>query len=278
MYIDSVLRMLPDDIRQWMSDFTNIDELCEIRIRVNKPIVFKFFNKTIPGRVIVANDIKRMLLVATNNSTYAYENTIKEGFLTIPGGHRIGLGGQVVVEDDAVKTFVNITFMCIRIAREVKDVARELLSRFDSSNVKNTLIVGPPGSGKTTLLRDYIRLLSDECNKSIVLIDERKEIAACVNGVATLDVGKNTDVLDGCPKKYGILMALRTMSPDIIAFDEIGGEKEYSSVFECIKLGCVCICTKHGVYEDDLKSEDYRGFKRIVYLNGKGGIFICLDV
>lgn len=220
----------------------------EIRIRIGQPMELRCKAKSLwlPDK-ITPDDIEEMLTFISRYSIYAYEEEIRQGFLTIEGGNRIGFAGQVRMEEGQVSCMTNIRFLNIRIAREQKGCARELLPLlYEEEELQNTLLISKPGIGKTTYLRDCIRLISDGDGKKVCVIDERSEIAACHLGIPQNDVGKRTDVLDGCPKQEGMRMALRSMSPEVIAVDELGGEEDAFAVQQMVLCGCKILGTMHG--------------------------------
>ncbi|MDO5403842.1 MAG: stage III sporulation protein AA, partial [Eubacteriales bacterium] len=155
-----------------------------------------------------------------------------------------------------------ITYLCIRVAHEVYGCADSVMDFvYGNNRLEHTLIVSPPAYGKTTLLRDLVRQLSNGCvlsdgtimdGKNVCIIDERSELAACFKGVPQNDVGVRTDVLDNCPKSEGMLMAVRALSPQVIAVDEIGGIKDVEAVMYCIHCGCTVFGTVHGWNEKEL--------------------------
>lgn len=232
----------------------------EIRLRINRPlqlywggscflvdeqgILTKDINRSYR---VNEDDLKRTLASISENSYYAYEEDIKRGFITIPGGHRVGLAGQVVCREHDIKTLKDISSLCFRIAREQKGCARQLLPHIkEEFEVLNTLIISPPRCGKTTILRDLARLLAQgHDGQNIVIVDERSEIAGCYGGIPQLDVGIYTDVLDSCPKAVGMMMALRSLSPQIIITDEIGTAADLQAVQECLNAGVHVISSFH---------------------------------
>lgn len=249
-------------------DFLGIQE---IRMRVQAPLFIIYhgieYAVTEQGKLtkeiekayrITKQDIKEALELISSYSMYAYEEELRQGYITIIGGHRIGMAGKIIMNDRNIKTMRYISFLNIRLSHEVKGCATELLPHLvDGKNgIHHTLILSPPRCGKTTLLRDIIRQLSngsDEWNGVTVgVVDERSEIGACYLGEPQNDLGMRTDVLDGCPKAQGMMMLIRTMSPQVIAVDEIGSKEELEAMEYAVNCGCRLIATVHGNSFQDL--------------------------
>ena len=196
--------------------------------------------------------IEAMLSKLVNHSLYAYDSEIKNGYITIAGGHRIGLAGRVTVEDGRIKTIKHISSLSFRVARQVLGAADAIFPVIAGDGVHNTIIVSPPGCGKTTLLRDVVRQLSLS-GRNVAVIDERSEIGGCHMGVAQNDLGPRTDVLDAAPKAAGMFLALRALSPQVIAVDEIGGGEDAAAIENMAGCGVAVICTLHGRNIADLQ-------------------------
>lgn len=262
--IKSLLNKTPNNI---------FDGLEEIRIRTEKPLVLKVGDKDFTltprgelsknldqGYIISEEDIFRTIASISDNSLYAFEEEIRRGFITIPGGHRVGLAGQVLIEKYDVKTIKDFSSICIRIAREKKGCSEGLLRKVCNKKgvVNNTLIISPPRCGKTTMLRDLARLLSNGspyCNPhNVVIVDERSELAGSYRGIPQLDVGVRTDVLDSCPKALGMIMAIRSLSPQVVVTDEIGRKEDVEAIQECINAGVAVICTIHAKNIQELEA------------------------
>lgn len=209
---------------------------------------------------VTEKDLREMQNYISNYSLYAYKEELKNGFITIEGGHRIGVAGAVINKDGKVSGISHLTFFNIRVAHEKKGCAKSVLGYLrQEETIYNTLLVSAPGAGKTTLLRDCIRSLSyGECGMAgnkIAVVDERSELAASFHGIPQNDVGPRTDVLDGCNKPEGIMMLLRTMSPQIIAVDELGGEADFYAVEQAAYCGCRILGTIHAGSIADLKEK-----------------------
>lgn len=207
-----------------------------------------------PGR----EDTHRLLDQITNHSLYTMEEELRRGFITIPGGHRIGLAGRTVLSGGKVEHIRDISGFNMRIAREVKGIADAVLPHlldFRHRSVKHTLILSPPQQGKTTLLRDLARQISTGTwghpeakwpGMKVGIIDERSEIAGSQRGVPSFDVGPRTDIMDACPKAEGIMMMIRSMSPEVIIVDEIGRAEDGEALAEALHAGVKVIATAHG--------------------------------
>lgn len=290
--ITRLLNLLPKNKLIWLE---------ELRIRLARPMMLVIkdedFMINLQGKftqnvrdevyIVTKEDISKILQFISQSSIYAIEEELKNGFITLRGGHRVGITGKAVIENGSIRTLTNISGLNIRIAREVKNVADKVLPFIINSRggVYNTLIISPPKAGKTTLLRDIIRQLSDGIKKfglkglNIGLVDERSEVACCYNGIPQNDVGIRTDVLDGCPKAQGIIMLLRTMSPDVIATDEIGRQEDVVALTEAINAGVSIIATAHGASLEEVKKRPIlekliknRFFKRYLVLGFSKGV------
>lgn len=273
-----------------------LKSLIEIRIRINRPIIFVFsygemFLNSSGGLTkdrdraynISSEDILYTIENVSHCSLYAYEDEIKNGYITIKGGHRVGLAGQVIISEGMVKGLKNISFINIRMANQIKGCSDVVLPYIIKDGaLLNTLIISPPGCGKTTLLRDIVRVISDGnkyCQgQNVGVVDERSEIAACYMGVPQNDVGIRTDILDGCPKSSGMMILLRSMNPRIIAVDEIGGREDINAIMYSIHCGCRIIATIHGDSIDDIRQRPIvrdmvfqKVFQRYIVLNNISG-------
>lgn len=204
--------------------------------------------------VVSADDTRKTLSLVSQGSVYALEEEFRNGYVTIPGGHRVGLSGRALLDSGRLRTITHVAGLSFRLSREVKGAARPVLSRIldRAGRPKSALIISPPGCGKTTFLRDLVRLLSDGSPEMgfkgfrVGLVDERSEVAACYEGVPQRDVGLRTDVLDACPKAEGAFLLLRAMSPEIIAADEIGRPEDTAALNEAASAGVAVLATAHG--------------------------------
>lgn len=202
-------------------------------------------------------EVNRIFASICRSSLYAYKEDIKNGFITLKGGHRVGIAGKML-PDGAV---YDVSSLNIRIARQVKGCSKNVLKHIikNSHEIYSTLIISPPACGKTTVIRDIARVLGTGSNYpefkgvSVGIIDERSEIAACYNGMPSNDVGKMTDVYDACPKEKGIMMMIRCMAPEVIITDEIGGTGDALAVESAMNAGVKIIATAHGRRLSDMK-------------------------
>lgn len=271
---------------EWREVFSKIHQISEIRMRVNQPVLIylngrehylssegKITGTEMNSKVIREDEIRDFIAYWCGNSRYAYEEQLKQGFLTLKNGHRVGICGEIVLDEkQKITTLKYISSLNIRLAHQVKGCSLPILPYlYEGDRVKNILILSAPAAGKTTLLRDLVRIISEgnylEKGKSVSLIDERKEIAACYQGVPQLEVGKRTDIMDGCPKQYGMQMVLRSMSPEVIAVDELGGKQEWEFLQEIARCGTGILATVHAdSYEEwRKKHRERKGNKEEIF-------------
>ncbi|HBY19944.1 MAG TPA: stage III sporulation protein AA [Clostridiales bacterium] len=271
--------------------------LQEIRLRAYKPVIIYIDNEEFflsvygeitkditSAMVTMPKDIADTLELMSEYSLYSYEEEIRNGYITIKGGHRVGVVGKAVIENNKIKTLKNISGLNIRISHQMVGCADKILMYIlNGCSIYNTLIVSPPKCGKTTILRDVARQISDGRERfkglNVSIVDERSEIAACFNGMSQNDVGTRTDVLDGCPKVCGMRILLRAMSPDVVIVDEIGGEEDAGAIRDILNAGIKVVCSLHAADLEDIKNKKYvadlineKAFEKIVFLSNKRGI------
>lgn len=238
------------------------DTLEEIRLRVERPIVLKFKdNDKVIKYNVTTEDILSTLQILCENSIYTYQGQIAEGFITVKGGHRVGISGSCAIENGKVINIKYIYSLNFRIARQVigssNSVLRHILN-LESNSIYNTLIVSAPGTGKTTILRDIIRQLATGIKEikflaiNVGVVDERGEIAAMYKGIPQNDIGIKTDIMENVSKNIGIRMLIRSMAPKVIVADEIGKREDIEAIHYAVCSGCKGIFTAHGSTFEDI--------------------------
>ncbi|WP_033844167.1 stage III sporulation protein AA [Geobacillus sp. FSL W8-0032] len=251
--MEAVWGMLPKPIAALLQEsLVGPHEVEEIRIRISRPleVIARGKARLLPYEVTKEDGV-HLLNKLSHYSMYAVEEELKRGFITIEGGHRVGLAGKVITEGGKVKAIRDVSSFNIRIAKEQVGIAEPLLPYvYDGRRFRHTMIIGSPQTGKTTLLRDAARLISSGTNRmaaqKVAIVDERSEIAGCVKGVPQFSFGPRLDVLDACPKAEGMMMMIRSMSPDVIIVDEIGREEDSEAVLEAANAGVSVWTTVHG--------------------------------
>lgn len=242
--------VLPEEYRNELTgeQFLDVDE---IRLRVGQPLVCsgKGIEREI-WPILSQRHLENVVQTACRQSVYAHTESIRKGYLTIAGGHRIGICGAGVVRDGQVSALKTPSSLNIRIARSCPGCANDLAKYHNGS----ILILGPPGCGKTTLLRDYIRTLSDQRRYTVSVADERGELSAMVDGVPQMEIGRRTDILTGIPKQEAVMMLLRTMNPDWIALDEITAPEDVQAIAYASYCGVRLAATAHGSGVSDLRN------------------------
>ena len=266
--ISELLSYFPNNVGNLIRNTINkneriLDELQEIRIRCDRPIILKLRNFEIVIEYKVnESEILSILERLCNNSIYAYKNQICEGFITVKGGHRVGITGTAVIDNGKIINIKYITSLDFRIAREVLGGSLKILDKIldvKNNEVNNTLIVSPPGKGKTTMLRDIIRNISNGIpninfrGKTCGVVDERGEIAAMYHGVPQNDIGIRTDVIENVSKAKGMKMLIRSMAPEVIACDEVGSKEDIEAIKEATISGVKGIFTMHGKNLEEIK-------------------------
>ncbi len=282
--MDKLLYMFPERIQKKLMDLPlelrkNIQE---IRLRVNFPIEINigYKYKWLDGLNFNKYDAEYLLNQISQHSLYRLENELKQGFITISGGHRIGITGTTVLEENKIKTIKHISSFNVRIARAKVGIAKPFLSYVYNESFLNTMIVGVPQTGKTTLLRDFAREIGSDNSitraSKVGIVDERSEICGSHNGIAQHSLGDRFDFIDACPKAEGMMILIRSMSPEVIFVDEIGSEKDAIAIEEATHAGVKIFCTVHGKDLSDIRKRpnvksliDHKVFERYIIMNNR---------
>ena len=259
---EEIARLFPAHIRQaLLKAHFDMNQVYEIRLRVNAPLILiykgkeyfltkegNFSGEETKGCFVKAEDLKETMEYVSGYSMYAFEDEIRQGFITIQGGHRVGIAGKTVLEGDRIKSVKYISYINLRLSHQIKGCASPILPYIiKNGRICHTLIISPPRCGKTTLLRDLIRQVSSGSSYmpgvSVGVVDERSEIGGSYQGIPQNDLGIRTDVLDCCPKAEGMMMLIRSMSPEVVAVDELGDYEDIHAIESVIHCGCKLFAT-----------------------------------
>ena len=283
-----IVNYMPLMIRRYLFNI-NLNEAYEIRMRTGKPLMIFFpdgcyylsahgvLTQQIEGAIRVTSaHIEEALEIAAKSSVYSVEEEIKDGFITLSNGNRLGICGSAVVKDGKVTFIKDVSSLNYRIANQIYNACDKVIDKIiKNGTIRNTIIISPPGAGKTTMLRDIIRNVSDG-GFNVSVIDERREIAAMHGGKSAFDMGMFTDVLSGIPKADGMLTALRSMSPDVIAVDEIGRQCDCDAIGKIINCGVKVLTTIHGYDEAQICERNeirniLKFFETVIVLSKRNG-------
>ncbi|WMT81552.1 stage III sporulation protein AA [Terrisporobacter mayombei] len=296
---DEIINSLSLNLRNKIKTIQG-ENIEEIRLRINKPLIINgnqkdyFYNEKYnkldrnmdKAYIVTKEDVDQTFQIICKYSIHSFMDDIKKGFVTLRGGHRVGIVGKAIVENGKVENIKHISSLNIRISKEVKSCSDKVMDHIikGPTKINNTIIISPPQCGKTTLLRDIVRNLSNGTEKynfkgvNVALIDERNEIAGSYLGIPQMDVGIRTDIIETCPKDVGIMMVLRSMSPNVIITDEIGTEKDIKALYTALNGGVGLITTVHGDSIEDIRNRkelnnllDEELFKKVILLSAKRG-------
>ena len=305
MRAEEILMLFPEGSRdRWREVAKMARRLQEIRLRACLPLSILVDNREyfvdrqgqivdIPGEAArpLPEELENLLGHLCKYSIYAFADEIRQGFLTVQGGHRVGLAGQVILDGEGrIKNMKYIRYLNIRIAHQIRGAADALMPcLYEDGQVMSTLLISPPGGGKTTMLRDIIRQVSDGTvygrGINVSVVDERSEIAGSYLGVSQNDVGIRTDVLDGCPKVEGMMRLIRSMAPRVLAVDEVGSLADAQALQMAGGCGCKLLATIHGGSMEEVRRKDYMRyimeqglFERYVMLDRRQGAWRSVEI
>ncbi|MEK4028842.1 stage III sporulation protein AA [Pseudobacillus sp. FSL P4-0506] len=292
--METVYAYLPQTLKETINAMPSElkGKIEEIRVRIGKPLEIIAGRPFHLSHIVTLEEGQALVNKLSQHSFYAFDEELRCGYLTIEGGHRVGLAGKVILEEGKVKALRYLSSFNLRIAREKPGVCHPLIPWLFDGKWKNTLIIGAPQTGKTTLLRDLAKTAATGMEQrniapvKVGIVDERSEIAGCVKGIPQLDIGLRTDILDACPKAEGMMMMIRSMSPDVLVADEIGRAEDGQAVAEAINAGIRLIATVHGSsYAEVIRRPIVKAmiesgtFERFIELSSEKGVrsFKVLD-
>lgn len=269
---EEILRLFAGNIRKILElSGLDFEKMQEIRLRVDQPLILIYEGKEVfldprgrrlneSSRAVIVHqeDLKETLEYISDYSIYAYEDELKQGFITVQGGHRVGVAGKTLADGEHIRGMKYISCLNVRISHQIKGCADEVLPYlFGKEGICHTLIISAPRCGKTTILRDLVRQLSNGVQGhpgyTVGVVDERSEIGGCYMGIPQNDIGMRTDLLDCCPKAEGMMMLIRSMAPGIVAVDELGSYSDIHAIESVIHCGCKLLATVHGTSVEDIQ-------------------------
>lgn len=286
LFAGSIRRVLRGMALDW-------EQVYEIRLRANRPLLLVVGGKERmlgerggwaknlwEAYVVEEEEIRETLEYVAGYSLYAFEEELRQGFLTVQGGHRVGVAGSVALDGGRIRTISPVTSLNVRLAHQAIGCGDKLMHWLrDERGIHSALIISPPRGGKTTLLRDMIRQISDGekgvRGYTVGVVDERSELAGCYRGIPQNDLGMRTDVLDACPKAEGMMLLVRSMSPEVVAVDELGNYEDIHAIETVLHSGCRLLATMHGDSLEDILRKplmerlvEERAFERYFVLKG----------
>jgi len=279
MLTSHICKYLPETLKRELQEKNEFEWAEELRLRAGKPAMFYALNREfILSTVVDREGIGDILYALSEHSLHSFMDELRQGFFTIDQGIRIGIAGKVVSEKGSIRMIRNFSSLNVRFPREMKGVQRKLMPYIaNDRQICNVLILSAPQHGKTTLLRDIVRAVSSGegyTPKKCTVVDERSEIA----GGTYFDLGDRTDILTSCPKSEGLIMALRSLSPEVLATDEIGNETDLMAIKEAANSGVVVLATAHCSSMEELERRlffrqilDMGIMERIVFLSNSLG-------
>lgn len=260
-------KILPQSVYSVIDSRLNEKKLYELRLRSGMPTVINYggryyyltpkgISETCDNAIESSvDDIGLLVVRACEHSLYAANDRLLDGYITISGGIRIGVCGELVQDDGKNKTIKNFSSVNIRFPHEIQGCGHTAYAYINAAHIRSALIVSPPGCGKTTVLRDLCRSISNDGIRNVLLVDERGEIASVCNGRPCLDVGKTTDIIYNATKKYAFRYAVRSMRPDVIVADELMSEEDAQAVLNAVSSGVAVIASVHAADVDELRAK-----------------------